>query len=677
MSGQLQKTDYMDNTGGTNLSDSVFKIQPNQAAGGLNFDYQLTGGIQKRFGPVKINSSADTQLNTLGFGLYAPSSGASKSVLRAAGTKLQFFDTSVPSFTNLTEDTLAAGSIPFVAGSTQTVAFNQFNNGISNINWATGGGTTLPIGAYSTSKYTTNGVPVPAGAITATPSAAGTGSWTAAGAYWYGVVYRKRSTQAFSNASLDVQATTSNTTDIVTVDLTGLTSLDTTKMDQIWLYRSARSGVTGFTTGNVIAELSSSATSFVDKGDLGNPDVLTAQNVPRSGNIVLDNSVLTAGTYNACTLFKRRLVTARNSTIELSEVNKSESWPATNPIVVPSAGNITGLAVISFTSPQAQTLDELLVVFKEREVWVITGNDYTDWSLKFIDQVGCPSQSLLVTANGFLAWIDFRGIYLWDGTSKPIYCSRTMEPLFAYGGDLDKTKLVRGVGKFFRRENKIIWFLSSLTYGEQKFALKMDLRLTLPQIQQNLTGRVVDAVLIQDSYAMPTYAAMSYIPSGGANEQMVVGDASGYCYFSANGYGDGSSGINYSYKTAPLTAGNADTNKLFHKVVVWVQDIGNWNLTLRYWTNFKTASDFGTSQSLPVSTENQSESLWDIATWDLSSWDDYSPTVVPLIFNLQPGTANTNQGTALQLEFSNSNANEPILIHGFTVFWSEMDQITA
>lgn len=454
-SGQFFQTDFGDNTGGTNLADSVFKITDNQASGGYNFDYILTGGIRKRLGPQTINSSPDSQVRTLGFGLYAPASGLIKALMRAAGTKLQLFDTGAPLFTPLMDDTAGAGSNPFVLGSTQTVNFSQFNNGVSNILWMAGGGATLPIGAYSQTNYTTNGASPAAGTLIATDasspvvlkdltftkntppagstilikliggavagsevvtvsgttitikiqdgsstanqintayglvsaatslvtcSVSGTGSnsqnigrvaissagtWPSTSTYAYTIVYRKLSTQGLSNASLDVTATLLKTTDTVYLDLSGLTGLDTTLVDEIFIFRSAAAGAVNFTTGSLIAQIPSTQTSYVDTGPT--TDLASAQNIPRNGNLLLDNSVLPAGTYNALTMFKRRLVTSQNSTLYLSDLNKSESWPASNVITVPSAGNITGLAVISFTSPQAQTLDEILVIFKERE----------------------------------------------------------------------------------------------------------------------------------------------------------------------------------------------------------------------------------------------------------------------------------------------------------------------
>lgn len=681
--GQLKQADFTNSTGGINLVDSVFKIQDSQAAGGLNFDYILTGGIRKRLGNSKINTVADSQLYTLGFGVLAPVSGLSKTVMRAAGLKLQNFDTSTETFTPLTEDNGLASGNPFAFGSTQDVQFVQFSSGDNDILWGAGGGAAVPVGAYAPLKFTKNGVASPSGTFSGSVLGHGGGSWTAAGDYYYTFQWRKTSTQALSNASQDFNVVTVNTNDSVLINLTP--PADTALYDQVWIYRSTLDGSaiddTGFTTGSLIAQLPSTAIVFEDFGDIGNPDIESAVNIARPGNIILDNSQLPAGTYNTLALWGHRLVTASGNVLQISDVNKSESWPRTNPITVPSAGPITALATISFTSPQANSLQELLVVFKERELWVLApgaSSDYTTWTLLKVDgTVGCPQQSLVVQAQGFLSWIDFRGVWLWDGTSKPIYTSRLLEPLFGTNGDLDKSKFNEGCAAFFRRENQITWFLSSKTYGAQKFAIKMDVRLTLLQVEQNLTGRTIDGVLIQDVVSFPVYSALSYIPLGGQDEQLLLGDSSGFCYFSADGNSDGGAAYPFRYLTAPLNCGNPNVKKQFHKVIVWVEDVGSWNIYLDYWAEYQTSANYQSTQALPLSTDNQASALWDLAVFDQSFWDSYTPNVVPVIFNLQSGTQNSSQGAAIQLQFRNDNANQPITIHGFSLIYSELGGVTA
>lgn len=688
-SGQIAQTDFADNVGGLNLSDSVFRIQPTQAVGGYNYDYILTGGIRKRLGPVKVNSVADTQLRTLGLAQYNSGSGLTKVNMRAAGTKLQYVVTDTPvSFTNLTRDNLAASENAF-SDDTQ-VNFIQFNSGESNILWATGGGSTFPVGATSTTKWTINGAAEPTGTLSAASPTGSDGSWSATGTYKYSVALRKSSTLAISNAALTASATISGTTQHVVLTLSGITAFDTTLYDKFVIYRSLVSGAEEFTVGDVVAYVSSSATTYTDLGD--NNDVEFDVNVPRAGNIVEDHSVLptpSSGTYANCVVFKQRLVVSLGNVLYISSNGNSEYWALTDRIVVPSAGKITGLAVISFTAPQANSINEMLVVFKERETLTLTGDSAlgqidgqfgSPWVLLSIDNAtGCSGQGMIVSMQGWLAWIDYRGVHIWDGGGKPYYASRLIEPVFQYGGQVDKSSYLLGIGQFFQRENQIIWYLSSNTIGEQKYAIKMDVRLTLLQVQQQFTGRNIDAVFSQDNYAFPVYAANSYIPAQGSTEQMLLGDDAGFVYYASNGNSDAGLATQFSYLTPPLSCGDPNVKKQFHKVIVWVANIGNWDLTLDYWSNYLTNPQLVSTKSAPVSTADQSaNSLWDVAIWDASFWDSFNPTnVTPIVFNLGSSSQNNSQGTAVQLQFRNENANEPITIHGFSVFWSVLGGVTA
>ena len=662
--GQLQQADFFDNVGGLNLVDSPMKIKDSQASGGLNYNYTQTGGFQKRSGHEKTNTSADAQVKSLGLSVHNTATGT-KTVTRAAGTALQAIDVVAQTFTNLTQDTTAA-TASFLTSTTQPVVWSQFNTTLANILWAAGGGMSGIFGVYSATKATANGVATPTGALTTLVTTTDGGLFAATGSYFYAVAFRKTSTQALSNVALDIVGTIAATTSSVTVTLTGITNIDTTLYDKIYIYRSAVGGVTAFTTGDLIAQLDPSTTTYKDLGAY----ITTASNIARAGNTVLDNSVLTTGTYTTVTTFKRRLVTALSSTVYLSDVNKPESWPTGNAITIPSGGPITGLAIVSFTSPQADSLDEILCIFKERELWVITGASLSDWVLKQIDVVGCPNQSLIVYGNGYLSWIDYRGVYLWDGSGKPIYCSRPIESLFARGGDLDKSKLSYGVGQFYRKENSIVWFLSHRVYGEQQFSLKLDLRLTLPAIEQNLTGRVLDGVFIQDNTPLAVYAANSYLPATTADEILLLGDASGFLYKAFTSNSDGGAAYSFMYATRHLDMGTPGVAKRYHKVIAWVTELGAWNLNLDYWTDYRSLTSQRSTLSEPISTVTGA-ALWDLATWNQSFWDDAGNQLKPLVFNLNAGLMNSNEGDCLRLQFRNETADQPVIISGFSVIYSE------
>lgn len=668
--GDYLASHYFDNTGGINISDTPFKVQEGQATDGVNYSYLYTGGFKKRDGHTKINVAPDTKLKSLGVGLFNTSQGA-KTVIRAADTKFQAVDISALSFTALSDDTASASSDFFSASSTQPVVFSQFNSAVGNGLWAAGGGLSSIYGVVSSTQVTKNGVAAPTGAISTSVTTPGTGTFSATGTFFYAVAFRKRSTQATSNAALDISATIAATTNNVVINLSGITGIDTTLYDQIYIYRSAVSGVSAFTTGDLIAQVASTATSYTDTGSY----IATAQNIPRAGNTLLDKSTCPVTNPTCLTVFKRRLVVAQGSTIYASDLNLPESWPAGNTITIPSGGDIKGLAIISFTSTGSNTIDEILCVFKERELWVVTGNgnlaDLTNTGLKFIDAVGCPNQSLIVNANGFISWVEYGSVYMWDGTGKPLRCSRTIKPLFEQDGDLDISKLSYGVGVYCRKLESIVWYLSHKIYGEQQFQLKMDLNLTIPSIQQNLSGRHVEAVFSFDSTAFPIYSAASVIAPG-IQETLLMGDSSGYLY---NGYTDSSdagSAFSFRYATNYLFCGDPIAEKRFQYVVVWVQELGTWNLTLDWWTDYKSSKAAQSTRALPISeVQSNLSSFWDLAQWDASNWDDYNTKLRPLVFRLTSDSMNNSDGKSIRLQFRQEGADNPVSIAGFSVLYTE------
>lgn len=671
--GNFLCADYFDNTGGINTADSPFRVLDSQATGGQNFEYTLTGGFRKIKGATKVNSSADTALKTYRLALHTTSSGT-KTVIRAAGRKIQAVNLSTPSFTALSEDTIAAGTDILQADNTTPVVSSQFNTTSVNTHWLAGGGMSLPYAVYSTTKVTKNGVQELAGSIGLTVSAdAGTPNFAAAGYYRYAVALRKTSTQAIGNATLFKEVNVAVATDKVTIDLTSLTAFDTTKYDKIYIYRSAVSvtsvGNVAFTTGDLIAQATSTDTSYVDKGEY----ISTSQNVPQAGNTVLDNSVLPAGTYNTLAVYKRRLVTASGSTLYLSDLNKPESWPTVNTITIPSGGPITGLAVISYNTPSSSTIDELLVIFKEQETWVLTGTtaDITDanaFSLKFIDTVGCAGQSLIVKANGYLAWMDYRGIYMWSGTGSPIYCSRLIGDIFKEDGVIDKSKLSLGWGDYYRNRDLIVWVVSTITEGEQMFSIKLDTRLTLPQISNNLGGRVIDAVLMQDVLTSPLYAGAAIVPS--TEEMLLTGDNAGHIYKRFDSYTDSGGAIDFRYESKYFDMGSPGLAKRYHTVIAWVEDTSDEELVLDFWTRYT----FGEGEQGTVSAQISSqvaEALYDLAYYDSAFYDLTNRIFKPVVFHLA-SSQNAHEGDCIKVRFKQGSANAPVTIAGFSILFNEI-----
>lgn len=378
--------------------------------------------------------------------------------------------------------------------------------------------------------------------------------------------------------------------------------------------------------------------------------------------------------YSTLGAFKRRLVTAQGSTFYLSDLDKPESWPIANSFTIPTGGNITAIATIGYNGPISSTIDEYLVLFKETETWVFTGSTSADWQLKFVDQVGCASQPLVVSVSGFITWVDYRGIWVWSGTGKPVYTSRPIEALFAYDGDLDKPKLFRGIGQYFRKQNQVVWILSHRTRGTNKYLLKMDLRLTANRFSQDMDKVVIEGVFTQGYSNISYYAACSFLDST-KNENFLVADNAGFLYKHFTGVTAAGSAIDFQYETRHLDMGMSSIAKRFKKVVVWVDELVSANLTLDYWAEYRVqdleASTISETMLVKDDPRQAHASIWDFAVWDISEWDDYLPKVKGVVFNLSAGENNVD-GDSLKLRIKQQSASVPVVMHGFTVFWDDL-----
>lgn len=668
--GQFLVEDFFLNAGGLNTADSPFLVEATQCTGGQNFDYIRRGGLQKRAGHTKLNSVADTQLKTIGLGLW-DKPGSVREVIRSAGQKIQNYDPNAVTFTDMTEDTTAAGSNFWSGGTEVPVVSTMFNTATSGILWMAGGGASSLYGAYSDTKITQNGVEATSGTSSGSAAATG-GSFPSTGVYRYAFSLYKAATGAEGNAGTECAVTISATTDTVTLDLSSLGAIDTAKYTKLYIYRSAVGGAVGFTTGDLVKELDISAGVPASTTDTGT-SLESSVTVPRAGSAVLDNSPLSVTDPRSLALFQRRLVTASRSTVYLSDVNKSESWPTLNQITIPSGGDITGLAVISRNTSASSSSEEILCVFKQRELWIITGDDLTTWRLKFIDNSGCPNQPLIVQANGYLAWFTHRGGYLWDGSAKPVYLTQPIEDKFQRGGDIDKSKITQGFGVFAQGRNEIQWYLSSGTEGTQKVCFKLDLRLTLNQAATGLNERQVKGVFTPDVTGFSVYAGLSYLSSSTASEEsFVLGDNTGFLYSAYSATSEAGASYDMEYVTPFLDLGSVGSAKRVSKVVLWVLDSGSFDINLDFWSGYRYTDADASSQSLRVSANLEGASLvWGVGEWGENYWGTSSQKIKSLVYNLSSSKNNT-EGDAFRFRISQSGSTDTVVIYGFSVYYTEL-----
>lgn len=660
---------YFQNTGGINLANSPFAVSPNQATEAYCFEYSRPGAIVKTLGKAKINAVADAQLRSHGFSVFSSAAGV-KQVLRAAGTKLQTMDVDSGAFTTKSSDAATPVSDFFTATSTQAIATAAFDTAEASVTWLTGAGAASIYG-YNGTSVTTNGVVAPTGTLGAVVGGSG-GSFAVIGNYYYAVALKKNATDSVSNAALDVQITIAATTEKVT--LTFPVGIDATLYDQWYVYRSILSGVSGFTAGVLVAQVATTEATYIDDGVTA---VSSTALVPRTDSAAYDNSVLPSGTYTTLAAFKRRLVTSKDNTLYISEFGRPESWSADLRITMPYGGPIKALGVVGSMSDISDNTDEFLIILQERNVWIISGTfaydssaGLYDFELKFVDKKGCPSQALVVSGDGFISWIDYNGVYIWDGVGKPMVVSRPIKNWFDKDGDLDKSKLNLGWGVYFQKKNQFVWTLSHRTLGENQVQLKLDLSLTVPKITTGPGGRYMDGIFLTDT-TTPLASGISYLPAN-REEIFISGDSLGFTYKMYSSASDDGLGIPFSYRVPFLDQGSPGETKRYKKVLVWVDPIVQKDLTLNYWANYRNQDSDRSVIAQPMGTaKGAAVSLWDVAVCDVSFWDSYENEPMCVVFNLH-AKENNVEGDCIMLEFQQLEASAPVVIHGFSIVYDNI-----
>ena len=405
----------------------------------------------------------------------------------------------------------------------------------------------------------------------------------------------------------------------------------------------------------------------------------TSANVPRAGNLELDQSFLPSATYNTVVSWNGRLATATGSTVYVSDTEKPEAWPLSNIFTVPSGGPITGLAVVGLSSGVAGVgINEALVIFKEREMWTLLSNgapyDYTTWQLSYMSASGCPSQRLVVNTDHGIFWLNNRGIFSWNGASKPLYLSQPIEDKFTPDGDIVYSTLYQGFGIFYQQKKQIIWTVGSNTYGNQQYQIKLDLRLTMMQTAGNLTETITHGIFNANVLTVGLYAGTSATPSyQGGLEYVYYGDNSGFLYQGDTGTSDTNSGaIAFQYSTPVMTMGTPTTRKRFNKVVVWVTNVGQPSLSLQYWSDWRaTTTPSGAITQAVTSAGTGADDIWDLMLWDVGEWDPGTYQVQPVVFNLNSQVANNCEGQNLRLQFTANDAAYTPTILGYSVYYTE------
>lgn len=710
--GQYLVEDFFTNTDGLNTVDSPFVVGHNTISDGVNVEYVARGGFRRRDGHTR-RGSADSDTRTIGAALW-DKPGTGRLVIKASNTgaagKLKAVDLTSYSPTTLTSDEASPSSTPLPNNTSIPVSFSMFNTSSAGILWAAGSAATNLYGVYSGTKFTANGSVAPTVSSPATFSFVGSGGNYIAGLYSkYMITFIKGSTSAESNATVLGKTTSaSGGSDSATVIFSAATFPDVTKYTKMRVYRqisfAAFADNSAFTGGTLIAEITISGLANFNSGTITLTDKFdsitmsgsgSATNnltgvsdslVPNSGFVVLDNSPLPSGTFNVVTTWKRCLVTASNNTVYISDTNKPESWPLSLRFNIPSGGAIQALAVISASSITSSQIDEYLLIFKQNELWVVTGDpdpvNTSSLSLKFVDSVGAVGPLAVVVAEGICLWFSTRGVYGWNGNGKPIHFFRPIKDKLASSGDIDLTKAQKIWGIYKPDTKHVVFCVSSKAQGSNGSSTQGENTYIYKQSLEFVQGSKTDLANKTDldgSFTpeiLPTSAAcgVAFYPTTTSTKQVQwFADYSGYVWTMYDAITDSTRVQPFEYTTQFIPLGSPFISKKVHRVLLYFKNNGPINLTMNYWSKyrFQVVDQSSTEFMSTESGNTASSSIWGATTWGSGLWAaSISSKTDPAIFELNNNN-NNSEGDSFKFQFTNSDYTLPLEFIGFSVYYTD------
>jgi hypothetical protein len=118
---------------------------------------------------------------------------------------------------------------------------------------------------------------------------------------------------------------------------------------------------------------------------------------------------------NIIATHKNRIFMAKDKTLYFSALSKTTDWTtvddAGNIPIVNARGNITGI----------QEFADHVMVFTNNGIYELFGDGPENFVLADLsNEIGCIARRTIKEVNGQLYWLDYNGVYTYDGNSLPI-----------------------------------------------------------------------------------------------------------------------------------------------------------------------------------------------------------------------------------------------------------------
>lgn len=314
------------------------------------------------------------------------------------------------------------------------------------------------------------------------------------------------------------------------------------------------------------------------------------------------------------------------------------TWSGTDYIDIGDLTNpITGLAV----------LFGKLYIFTRRAIYELRGYDRDTFAVDEVSlSVGCVAYKSIVRVDNNLIFLSDRGIYSYDGINVH-YLSQKIESTIA---GLNYARIAQVVAELYKAKNQIWFAVSTGSSGNNNEVICITYEPTASEGAGIRTNNVSFA-----NYTGMAFNAFGLETSDTEIDRLYAGDYGGLVYQQDSGTNDNGSGIDFVVKLPPIDMDAPETFKRFRFLWLFIKQIGAFDLNISYKTDF-APGDTTTTVSMRQTTD---ASLWGSMIWGVSTWGGSS--VIKSRIGLKA------QGQHLELLFSNDNADENVVIHGFSL----------
>lgn len=357
---------------------------------------------------------------------------------------------------------------------------------------------------------------------------------------------------------------------------------------------------------------------------------------------------VTPGMPSMAEIFSNRLVLSGDanypSMIYLSELENAENF--TPAIGATSAGaiqvspgdgeKITALKTLFLPNSN----EELLIIFKERSTYLLSGNDPDTFTLQKISgEFGAVSHQGVIIVGNELMFLSPEGITslstaTTQGNIITGFLSSAIQPQIA---SLNRSALGGSFAVHLRQRQEVWWFVPNGSYTQNQTVLVYNYGIN--QAWSLRSGLSADCGVVR-------------------NDQLYTADYAGYIQQQLTGNNYNGQPIPWTYRTGFMNFSAPRLRKRVKDIQLFLKQISTVDVTVNFYWDFKRSAVNRQSRVLSV-VPDASSSIYGIAIF---GQDEYN-LAGSSIFKCIP----SGSGLALQMELTGQDTDKPVEIEGWNI----------